>query len=170
MLANKTGTGDRSDPLLDLIKKLPTTYADALAMLAQILATKIIVEEFVGNTLPTEYKFDVVNGSIAAIDIVEGRDGDCPCYAVVDTDWNRLDAFGCFEPRGIGHVDDATSCTAIDFETGKRKAGSIKKEIYTCTEVVEIDQCLLTEMTEIALGLGNRICAYYAGEHVCCRQ
>ncbi|KAI2501567.1 oxidoreductase [Fragilaria crotonensis] len=160
VLVNETGTGARSDPLFDLIKKVTTTYADAMAELSQMQATKIIVEEFVGKTLPTEYKFHVVNGSIAAIDIVEGRDGDCPCYAVVDTEWNRLDTFGCFEPGGVGHVDDATSCTAIDFETGKRKAGSIKKDLYTCKEVPAIDQCLFNEMIGIALDLGNRIGVY----------
>jgi hypothetical protein len=160
VLVNETGTGDRTDPLFDLIKKVATTYQDAMAELSQMQATKIIVEEFVGKTLPTEYKFHVVNGTVAAIDIVDGRDGDCPCYAVVDTQWNRLDTFGCFEPGGFGHTDDATSCTAIDFETGQRKAGAVKKDLYICSQVPKIDQCLLDEMIGIALDLGNRIGVY----------
>lgn len=160
VLVNETRTGTRSDPLFDLIQKVPTTYNDTMAALSQMQATKIIVEEFVGKSLPTEFKFHVVNGEVAAIDIIDGRDGDCPCYAVVDTDLNRLDKFGCFEPAGIGHTDDKTGCPAIDFETGKRKAGSIKKDLYTCDTIPNVDTCLLKEMTEIAISLGKRIGVY----------
>ncbi|KAI2502637.1 extracellular matrix structural constituent [Fragilaria crotonensis] len=160
VLVNQTGTGQRTDPMFDLIQNLPTTYNDTMAALAHMQATKIIVEEFVGKSLPTEYKFHVVNGEIAAIDIIDGRDGDCPCYAVVDTAWNRLDKFGCFEPGGFELIDKATSCTAIDFETGKRKAGPIKKDLYMCDQIPKISDCLLNEMAAIALDLGNRIGVY----------
>lgn len=160
VLVNETRIGTREDPLFDLITKMPTTYKDAMVALSQMQATKIIVEEFIGKSLPTEYKFHVVNGTIAAIDIVDGRDGDCPCYAVVDTEWNRLDKFGCFEPGGFEHVDDKTKCVVIDFETGKRKAGSIKKDLYTCDHTPKIDDCLLKEMIDIAFDLGTRIGVY----------
>ena len=141
VLVNQTRQtgGRRSDPLFDLINKMPTTYNDTMSALTHMQATKIIVEEFVGKTLPTEYKFHVVNGEVAAIDIIDGRDGDCPCYAVVDNAWNRLDKYGCFEPGGFELKDKTTSCTAIDFETGERKAGPIKKDLYMCDAIPKID-------------------------------
>ncbi len=160
VLVNETRSGTREDPLFDLITKMPTSYRDALAALSQMQATKMIVEEFIGKKLPTEYKFHVVNGTVAAIDVIEGRDGDCPCYAVVDTNWNRLDKYGCFESGGFGHVDDKTGCVVIDFETGKLKAGSIKKDLYTCDQIPTINDCLLQEMIDIALELGTRIGVY----------
>jgi hypothetical protein len=160
VLVNETGKGSRSDPLLDLILDIPTTYEDVISALSQMQATKIIVEEFVGKILPTEFKFHVVNGSVASIDIIDGRSGDCPCYAVIDTEGNRLDQYGCFEPGAIDHVDSITGCTAIDFSTGKSKAGAIKKDLYTCERIPDIDQCLLGEMINIALNLGNRIGVY----------
>ena len=101
-----------------------------------------------------------MNGTIATIDIVDGRDGNCPCYAVVDTDWNRLDKFGCFESGGFEHVEDQTNCTVIDFETGKRKAGAIKKDLYSCDHIPKISDCLMKEMIDIALDLVTRIGVY----------
>ena len=158
---NQTGTGQRSDPLFALIHKLPTTYNDTMAALAHMQATKIIVEEFVGQSLPTDYKVQVVNKEVAAIDVVDGRGVDCPCYAVVDTAWSRVDEFGCFEPGGFDLIDKGTSCTSIDFETGKRKAGAIKKVLYICDQQIpKIADCLLNEMVGIALELGNRIGVY----------
>ena len=161
VLVNQTRTGgQRSDPLFDLMTKMPTTYNDTMAALSFMQASKIIVEEFVGEALPPEYKFHVVNGTVAAIDIIVGRDGDCPCYAVVDDAWNRLDTFGCFEPGGFELKDKTTTCTAIDFETGEQKAGPIKKDLYMCNEIPKIDDCLLNEMIAIALDLGKRIGVY----------
>jgi hypothetical protein len=160
VLVNETGTGSRLDPLLDLMLNLPTTYQDAISALSQMHATKIIVEEFVGKNLLTEYKFHILNGTVASIDVIDGRTGDCPCYAVIDTDGNRLDQFGCFQPGAFEHVDGNTGCTAIDFSTGKSKAGAVKKDLYTCEQMPDIDRCLLKEMAEIALDLGNRIGVY----------
>jgi hypothetical protein len=145
---------------LDLLTGTHMSIDDTVAQLAVLQATKIIVEEFIGTTLPTEYKFHVVNGEIAAIDIIEGRGTDCPCYAVVDTEWNRLDKFGCFEPSGMDMVNTNTQCTEIDFVTGKIKMGPVKKDLYLCDEVPALSPCLLAEMTEIALGLGETIGVY----------
>jgi hypothetical protein len=159
VLVNETGLGSRSDTLFDLIQKIEMTYNDTITSLAQMQATKIIVEEFVGKVLPTELKFHVINGSVAAIDIIHGRDGECPCYAVVDSNWNRLDKFGCFEPGGVGLMDSQSKCTAIDFETGKLKSGSIKN-MFMCGSIPTIDPCLLKEMIDTALKLGKRIGVY----------
>ena len=145
---------------LDLLTGTHMSIDDTVAQLAVLQATKIIVEEFIGTTLPTEYKFHVVNGEIAAIDIIEGRGTVCPCYAVVDTEWNRLDEFGCFEPSGIDLVNQETQCTEIDFVTGKIRMGPVKKDLYLCDEVPALSPCLLAEMTEIALGLGETIGVY----------
>jgi hypothetical protein len=70
----------------------------------------------------------------------------------------------------LGTLHDKTGCPAIDFETGKRKAGSIKKDLYTCDTVPTIDSCLLEEMTEIALNLRKRIRRLHACRYVCGRQ
>jgi hypothetical protein len=118
---------------------------------------KIIVEQFIGKSLPTEYKFHVINGTIAAIDVVEGRGTTCPCYAVVDTDWNRLDKFGCFEPGGIDMIDTNTQCTEIDFVTGLKRMGPVKKDMYLCFDIDEPKPCILQEMIDIALALGVKI-------------
>jgi hypothetical protein len=144
------------DPI-DLLTGIRTSYNDAVTALAYFQASKIIVEEFVGTSLPTEYKFHVINGEVAAIDVIDGRGTECPCYAVVDTNWTRLDQFGCFEPGGFEHVDLDTGCTAVDWKTGKRKAGPIKKDLNLCTEVPKLGDCLVEEMSAIALRLGNRI-------------
>jgi hypothetical protein len=150
-------TQNSADDPLDLLTGLRTSYNDAIAALTFFHASKIIVEEFIGTSLPTEYKFHVINGTIAAIDVIDGRGTDCPCYAVVDTNWNRLDQFGCFEPGGIEYTENGTNCTAIDFETGRRKAGPVKKDLNLCVDVPTLSDCLVQEMTDIALTLGARI-------------
>jgi len=150
-------TKNSVDDHMDLITGLRTSYADTISALVNFQATKIIVEEFIGTSLPTEYKFHVINGEVAAIDIIDGRGTDCPCYAVVDTNWTRLDQFGCFEPGGFEHTDIDTGCTAIDLKTGKRNAGPVKKDLNLCNEVPVLSGCMVEEMTQIALKLGNRI-------------
>jgi hypothetical protein len=142
---------------LNLLDNLTMSFDDVMSSLSHMRATKIIVEELVGDTLPTEYKFHVINGSVGAIDIINNRGTDCSCYAVVDTDWNRLDNFGCFEPSGLEMIDDDTNCTAIDFLTGKRRAGPVKKDLYLCEDIPEPPACLLQDMIDIALDVGNRI-------------
>ena len=150
------------DPALafNLLDNMTMTYEDVVSALSYMQVTKIIVEEFIGTSLPTEYKFHVVNGSVAAIDIIDARGTDCACYAVVDTDWNRLDKFGCYEPGGFDMIDDDTNCTAIDFLTGKRRSGPVKKDLYVCEEIPELDVCVLQEMIDIAVNLGDRIGVY----------
>ena len=138
-----------------LVKNPNITGDNALTFLALMQASKIIVEEFISTTLPTEYKFHVVNGSVAAIDIIDARGTDCACYAVVDTEWNRLDKFGCFEPSGLGMIDDDTDYTAIDFSTGRSRCGPMKKDLYVCEEIPDLDACVLQEMIDIAVELGN---------------
>lgn len=155
MLVNDTRNS--ADDPMDLITGIRTSYNDAITALTYFQASKIIVEEFVGTSLPTEYKFHVINGEVAAIDIIDGRGTECPCYAVVDTDWTRLDQYGCFEPGGFEHTDLETGCTAIDLKTGRRKAGPVKKDLNLCVDVPRLSDCLVQEMTDIALQLGNRI-------------
>lgn len=145
---------------LDLITGMQVEYSDVVAALSSVQATKIIVEEFIGKTLPTEYKFHVLNGEIAAIDVITDRATDCPCYAVMDTEWNRLDGFGCFEPGGTEHFEADSGCISIDTETGRRKAGPVKKDLYLCEDVPAPNACILKEMSDLALKLGNRIGVY----------
>jgi hypothetical protein len=156
LVSNPDPSGDPA-LALNLLDNLTMSFDDVMSSLSHMRATKIIVEELVGDTLPTEYKFHVINGSVGAIDIINNRGTDCSCYAVVDTDWNRLDNFGCFEPSGLEMIDDDTNCTAIDFLTGKRRAGPVKKDMYICEDIPEPPACLLQDMIDIALDVGNRI-------------
>lgn len=149
---------DTKDPNpLDLITGTHVSITDIVTQLSVLRVTKIIVEQFIGKSLPTEYKFHVINGTIAAIDVIEGRGTTCPCYAVVDTDWNRLDKFGCFEPGGIDLIDPGSQCTEIDFVTGLKKMGPVKKDMYLCFDIEEPKPCILQEMIDIALALGDKI-------------
>lgn len=146
---------------INLLDKTKKSYTDVVNELSLMQATKIIVEAFIGSSLPTEYKFHVVNGTVAAIDIITNRGGDCPCYAVVDANWERLDQFGCFEPGGVETIE-SNGCTAIDFITGKRRAGPVKKDLYICDDasIPTLDDCTKQEMLDIALDLGKRIGVY----------
>jgi hypothetical protein len=149
--------------LKDLITEQSYTFSDVQAMLAVWQATKIIVEELVGGVLPDEYKFHVVAGKVQAIDVIIDRGTDCPCFAVVDGDFNRLDYNGCFEPSGSGQQIfdvDKPVCTAIDFSTGARNAGPIKKDMYLCSDVKKPKQCVLDDMTMIAESLSKTIGVY----------
>jgi hypothetical protein len=156
LVPNPSGNGT-----INLLDKTPKSYDDVVAELSLIQASKIIVEEFIGSSLPTEYKFHVVNGKIEAIDIITNRGGACPCYAVVDEKWNRIDQFGCFEPGGVETIDKA-GCTAIDFTTGKRRSGPVKKDLYLCDNksIPQLDDCLKKEMIATALNLGSKIGVY----------
>jgi hypothetical protein len=84
----------------ELLRGINMPLSEIIARLSYLETTKTIVEEFVGSSLPAEYKVHVMNGTILAIDIIRksisttGRS----CYAVVDTDWNRLEKCGCFVP------------------------------------------------------------------------
>ena len=160
VLVNNPNTD--GEPALDfnLLDNMTMTYEDVISSLFHMEATKIIVEEFIGTSLPSEYKFHVINGSVAAIDIIDARGTDCACYAVVDTDWNRLDKFGCFEHGGFDKLDDNTNCTVIDFLTGEQRSGPVKKDLYVCEVIPELDPCVLQEMIDIAVGLGDRIGVY----------
>ena len=157
VLVNEPGAKGNLSLGFNLLENITMSSADVVASLSHMQATKIIVEEFIGNTLPTEYKFHVINGSIAAIDIIDKRGTDCACYAVVDTNWNRLDKFGCFEPSGMELMDKAGSCNVIDFASGKRRAGPVKKDLPICGEISKVPNCILQDMMNIALGLGARI-------------
>jgi TupA-like ATPgrasp len=147
------------DPL-DLITGTHVSLDDIVTQLSVLQVTTIIVEQFIGKDLPTEYKFHVVNGTVAAIDVISGRGTDCPCYAVRDVDWNPLDKFGCFEPSGIELVNPGSQCTAIDFPTGLAKKGPVKKDLYLCVDLEEPEPCVLQEMIDIAIKLGSRIGVY----------
>jgi len=145
---------------INLLDKRPMSILDVITELSFMQASKIIVEEFIGSSLPIEYKFHVFNGEIGAVDIITGRSGECPCYAVVDKEWNRLDTFGCFEPSHVGNVEKDTSCTSIDFSIGRRKAGPVKKDLYICSEIPIIDECIKQEMIELAIEIGKRVGVY----------
>lgn len=145
--------------MFDVINDVSIAYGDVIASMSFMGATKIIVEEFIGTQLPTEYKFHVVNGTVAAIDIITDRGQECPCYAVIDTAGVRLDKYGCFEPGGYG-MTDASGCTVIDFTSGDIKAGPVKKDLYICEDIPDIAPCLLDAMTATALSLGNTIGVY----------
>jgi len=153
---------ESADPTLaiNLLDNTTMTFDDVLTSLSYMQASKIIVEELIGTSLPTEYKFHVVNGSVAAIDIIDGRGTSCACYADVDTDLNRLDKFGCFEPGGIELMEINTKCTAIDFVTGKNRCGPVKNDLYVCEEIPELPDCIWQEMIDIALRLGDKIGVY----------
>lgn len=159
--------------LKDLITEQYYTFNDVKSMLASWQATKIIVEELVGGELPDEYKFHVINGKIQSIDIIMGRGSDCPCYGVVDKDFNRMDYNGCFEPAGNDQeIMNDNKCTAIDFTSGKRKAGPVKKDMYICDTITKPKQCIVDDMVSIAeslsktIGVYMRIDMFVAGDQV----
>jgi hypothetical protein len=151
-----------ADPSLafNLLDNTTLSYNDVVASLSHLQASKIIVEELIGTSLPTEYKFHIVNGEVASIDIIDKRGTGCACYAVVDKNWLRLDHYGCFEPGGMEVIDEETSCTSIDFSTGGRRAGPVKKDLYTCNTIPTLPKCVLQDMIDIALDLGRRIGVY----------
>ena len=68
--------------------------------------------------------------------------------------------YGCFEPGALAYEDGVSGCTAIDFDTSKSKAGAVKKDLYTCDRLPDIEQYLLQELIGIATELGNRIGVY----------
>lgn len=144
--------------MTDLLKGMATSYDDVVSELSAREASKIIVEEFIGDELPVEYKFHVVNGSIGAIDIIDGRGGDCPCYAVIDTTGQRLDRFGCFQPGGV-EMDNG-ECPAIDFQQGRQNCGPIKRDLYLCDELTIVSECVLNQMMKVALELEAAIGVY----------
>jgi hypothetical protein len=164
ILVNDTSTRSPDDLPLDLLNNMTKSYADVAAELSSKKLpgsnTKFIVEQFIGSSLPNEYKLHVIDGKVEAIDIIQGRGMDCPCYAVVDEDWERLDYNGCFEPTGVGQVDNETQCTLIDFESGRRKAGPIKKDMYLCDTVEKPDPCVIADMIDIAEQLSETIGVY----------
>jgi hypothetical protein len=145
---------------INLLDKRPMSILDVLTELSFMQASKIIVEEFIGRSLPIEYKFHVFNGEIGSVDIITDRSGECPCYAVVDKTWNRLDTFGCFEPSHVGNVEKDTNCTSIDFSIGRRKAGPVKKDLYICSDIPIVDECIKQEMIELAIEIGKRVGVY----------
>jgi len=144
---------------LELLTGVRMTYDDVLAGLSFVQATKVLVEEFIGSKLPMEYKFHVTGGKVQAVDVISNRGADCQCYAVVDSNWTRLDQFGCFEPANVGfrQDDDNEKCTAIDFNAGKKNIGPVKKDMYLCDDVPRVNDCLWKEMHRIALQLGKSI-------------
>jgi hypothetical protein len=149
--------------LMDLITNQHLSYKDVATMLSTWQATKIIVEELVGGGLPDEYKLHTINGKVVAIDVIMNRGSSCPCYAVVDTEFNRLDYNGCFEPAGTTQqiMDEIKpECTAIDFSIGKRKAGPVKKDMYMCVDLQRPKQCVLDDMIAIAESLSKTIGVY----------
>jgi hypothetical protein len=157
VLVNEPGGNANLTLGFNLLENITMSSADVVSSLSHMQATKIIVEEFIGSALPTEYKFHVINGSVAAIDIIDKRGTDCACYAVVDTDWNRLDTYGCFEPGGLELMDEAGSCNMIDFASGKLRAGPVKKDLNICDEISKVPDCIMQDMINIALSLGKKI-------------
>lgn len=156
ILVNNTSVNDGQ--VLDLHQNNAMTFNDINTALSDMQASKIIVEEFIGDDLPIEYKLHVVNGKVQAIDVIQDRGGECGCYAVVDTDFSRLDYHGCFEPGGTDYKDPTNpECTSIDFDSGALKAGPVKKDMYLCESVEQPPQCVVDDMIKIAETLGKRI-------------
>lgn len=145
--------------MFDVITEMSVSYSDIITSMSYMGATKIIVEDYIGTQLPTEYKFHVINGTVAAIDIIAERGGDCPCYAVIDTTGTRLDQYGCFEPGGY-FMADAEGCPVVDFVTGEFRAGPVKKDLYICEDLPFLETCLLEDMIKYAEDLGSRIGVY----------
>ena len=163
ILVNDGSSSGSGVTLKDLITEQYYSFSDVKAMLSSWQATKIIVEELVGGVLPDEYKLHVVDGQVIAIDIIMDRGTDCPCYAVVDEDFNRLDYNGCFEPSGsIQQIFDVDKpvCTAIDFSIGASSAGPVKKDMYLCSNVKKPKQCVFDDMITIAESLSKTIGVY----------
>jgi hypothetical protein len=164
VLVDDPNSSDPNAPPLDLMTGMTISIMDVITQLTYLQASKIIVEEFIGTELPTEFKFHVFDGKVAAIDIIAERGKDCPCYASVeyeDGEWNRLDDFGCFEPTGLGPlVNPNDQCTMIDFDTGKRKCGPVKKDLYLCDEIPVLESCVIERMIGMAEQLGSIIGVY----------
>lgn len=158
VLTNETSQNNGPGQVLDLIRRTSYEYDDIVAALDSMQASKIIVEEFIGTSLPTEYKLHVINGKVQAIDVIQNRGEDCACFAVVDSEFNRLDYHGCFEPGGTSFFDPRNpECIAIDFDTGGTRAGPVKKDMYLCQDVVKPPPCVIKDMMKMAESLGARI-------------
>ena len=128
---------------------------------------KILVEEFIDGSefgsipsLPTEYKFHVFNGEIGAIDIVYNRGTDCSCYAVVDTDWNRLDKHGCFFPQpSFGLDTDGDQCYDIDWDYGSNHPYKFKDQDL-CGAIERPGGCVFDNLKALAEELGLLLGVY----------
>jgi hypothetical protein len=153
ILVNDTNPNNPEGLAFDLLTNVTKAYADVAAELKskKLAKTKFIVEHFIGSSLPNEYKLHAIVGKVQAIDVIQGRGMDCPCYAVVDKEWERLDYNGCFEATGVGQVDNETQCTMIDFESGCRKSGPIKEDMYLCDTVDKPEQCVIDDMVTIGV-------------------
>lgn len=151
---------------IDLISGLAKTLADIERELGPNV-DKILVEEFIDGSefgsipsLPTEYKFHMFNGTIGAIDVVYNRGTDCSCYAVVDTNWKRLDKYGCFSPQPAFGLDaDGDQCYDIDWEYGKNHPLKFKDQDL-CGEIEKPDGCVFKNLKALAQELGLLVGVY----------
>jgi len=150
---------EHDDPK-ELLRGLNMPLAEIVNRLSFLDTTKIVVEEFVGSSLPTEYKVHVVDGDVAAIDIIINRGSDCGCYAAVDVeDWNRLDKYICFEPSGMEESNGTFTCTAIDFTAGEDNAGPFTKNLNLCSDdaISKPDLEVINEIIVTAVSLSKAI-------------
>jgi transketolase N-terminal domain/subunit len=146
--------------LVNFLDNSTTAYAETVAELSLPHATKIIVEEFVGRSLPPEYKFHDVNGEVVAIDITAVGCSEPDYHAAFDKNWHcTIHQFGCFEPGGDRLVDPNGS-TVFEFTPGKHRCRPMKKDLYICDDVSlpdDLDECLKQDKLAPALDGGNSI-------------
>ena len=150
---------------IELLRGTVYQLSDVVSDLAALYPapTKILVEEFIfgdagPQSLPTEYKFHVFNGKIGAVSAVYNRGTACPCYAEFDTDFNRLDKYGCFEPGSPQRSNGA--CYDIDFEAGAQNVGPVKGFDICDDPLPDIPECLWEDMVKMAEDLSRLIGVY----------
>lgn len=106
---------------------------------------------------PTEYKFHVVNGEVAAIDVIANRGTNCQCYASLDPSGERLDQYGCFEP-GSGSKPKEGECSAINFHQGSHRCKLVKRDLPLCGSLDDtIDSCEIGKMADAAVSLADAV-------------
>lgn len=149
--------------LYEVLRGDTLTLTDIVAELSVLGDTKIIVEELIGDgTMEAEYKLHAFPGEVVAIDIIDRRDPNCNCIAVVDPEWNRLDQFGCFVPTGESNQNADGSCSAIDFSAGSMNPAPVKNHLNLCVgdDLPRPEQCIVNDMIKIAETLSQDIGVY----------
>jgi len=148
--------------LFEVLRGDTLALSAIIAELSVLGDTKIIVEELIGEgTMDAEYKLHAFPGEVVAIDIIDRRTVDCNCIAVVDSDWNRLDQFGCFVPSGVENQNADGTCSAIDFSAGTLNPAPVKNNLNLCgSDIPKPEKCLVDDMVQIAETLSQAIGVY----------
>ena len=135
--------------------------------LRQLQTNNVIVEQFItggnNNQLPTEYKFHMISGQIASINVVQHHQQGCgSCWAEMDQNQQRLDQYGCFVPSGgitlESNTSTTTSCPKLDVYP--QYVGPVKGNLNLCDKVEAVPDCVMNDMVALAQQISQRIGVY----------